>query len=256
MIVVPPPGEFRMSFGVSNDNSIDTRIDRSFSLAAKEVTVAEFLLFRKEHQFPQEYSPTDDCPMQTVSWYAAAEYCNWLSEQEGRPREQWCFLPNSDGYYADGMTLAPDYLIRTGYRLPTEAEWYSACQAGAETEYSFGESKDPVEKHAWIIANSLGRTHPVGSLRPNDLGLFDMHGNVWEWCADWYSREPPGGFDPLGTSTASLRVIRSSSWDEETKYCSTANRNTYIPSFQSSYLGFRVAAFAASNLAVKPSIGL
>lgn len=239
MIVVPEPGEFWMRNGSAR---VKTRIDRSFALASKEVTVGQFLKFRKGHQFPKQWSPTDDCPIHSVSWYDAAEYCNWLSAQEGKPHEQWCYLPNKDGKYAEGMTLAPDYLKRTGYRLPTEAEWHSACQAGADTGYAFGESEDILEKHAWIRANSLGRTHPVGLLKPNDLGLFDMHGNLWEWCADWRLQELPGGLDPMGASTGSDRVIRGGGWLDDASHCRSMFRFGHSPVDRLYMIGIRMAA--------------
>jgi formylglycine-generating enzyme required for sulfatase activity len=119
-----------------------------------------------------------------VAWYEAAAYCNWLSEQEGIPKAQWCYEANDKGQYAAGMRLAPNCLQRTGYRLPTEAEWEYCCRAGAVTRFSFGEAEELLGKYAWYGANSDRNPHPVGVLMPNDLGLFDMHGNVAEWCLE------------------------------------------------------------------------
>src|SRR5262249_37344418 len=107
-----------------------------------------------------------------------------LSRKEGLPQDQWCYLPNKSGRLADGMQLAPNYLQRTGYRLPTEAEWEYACRVGAVTSRYYGESEELLEKYAWYVKNSAQRTWPVGILKPNDFGLFDMHGQVEVWCQD------------------------------------------------------------------------
>jgi eukaryotic-like serine/threonine-protein kinase len=110
------------------------------------------------------------------TWYIAAEYCNWLSEQEGLPKDQWCYHPNEAGAYAEGMTIPADVLDRTGYRLPTEAEWEYVCRSGTLTSYYFGQSIELLEKYAWYQANSREHAWSCGSLLPNDLGLFDMLG--------------------------------------------------------------------------------
>jgi serine/threonine protein kinase/formylglycine-generating enzyme required for sulfatase activity len=161
------------------------RIGRSFALAAKEVTVAQFLNFRKEHNYNKTFSPTDDYPMNAVSWYDLAEYCNWLSKQEGIPEDQWCYEPHPKQGYDDGMRTRPDFLNKRGYRLPTEAEWEYACRAGAVTARYYGETEELLGQYAWYTKNSHDKEMlPGGSLKPNDFGMFDMLGNAVEWCHD------------------------------------------------------------------------
>jgi len=118
-----------------------------------------------------------------VSWYDAARYCNWLSAQDNIPRSEWVYPEDIDS--DRGMELPQDYLHRTGYRLPTEAEWEYAARAGTTSAYSFGDDKELLPRYAWYDENSKDvRAHPVAQLLPNQWGLYDMLGNVWEWTLD------------------------------------------------------------------------
>jgi tRNA A-37 threonylcarbamoyl transferase component Bud32 len=118
------------------------RIGRSFAIATKEVTVEQFLRFRPRHFWVERYSPDRDSPVVGVTWYQAAQYCNWLSEREGIPREQWCYDPNKAGQYAEGMQIKPGHLTLVGYRLPTEAEWEYACRSGSVVSRYYGRSEE------------------------------------------------------------------------------------------------------------------
>ncbi|MYD88333.1 MAG: formylglycine-generating enzyme family protein [Acidobacteria bacterium] len=188
------------------------RIPRSFAIATTEVTVAQFQQFldanpevKAQHtrldnpgqiaEALQRLSPDDDGPRTMMTWYEAAMYCNWLSRQEGLPESEWVY-PTGFHEIVDGMVLPDDHLHRLGYRLPTEAEWEYAARAGASTARFYGESQNGLDQFAWYAKNPIRRkgdapdpadprrTWPVGQLKPNGLGLFDVYGNVWEWVHD------------------------------------------------------------------------
>jgi formylglycine-generating enzyme required for sulfatase activity len=129
------------------------------------------------------------------------------------------------------------------FRLPTEGEWEYACRAGSSTRWCFGDQEGSLEDYAWCVTNSGSSTHPVGQKRPNAWGLYDMHGNVWEWCSDWYDVEYYGESprnDPTGPSSASYRVCRGGGWDGRARFCRSANRDFNRPGSEYSFLGFRV----------------
>jgi formylglycine-generating enzyme required for sulfatase activity len=128
------------------------------------------------------------------------------------------------------------------YRLPTEAEWEYACRAGSKTAYSFGESSKSLGDYAWFDGNRNNQTHPVGEKKAKAWGVYDMHGNVWEWCSDRYSDYPKGAVsDPVGQLEGSYRVSRGGSWNYEAAFCRSANRFRNSPSSRFNYYGFRVA---------------
>jgi formylglycine-generating enzyme required for sulfatase activity len=146
------------------------------------------------------------------------------------------------------MRPAPGYLGRAGYRLPTEAEWEYACRAGAVTGRCYGESEELLEHYAWHVRNATGRSWPVGSLKPNDLGLFDLHGNLWGWCQDRYmpyemaaggkAIEPSEDRTPLINTES--RVMRGGSFSHPGSVRS-AYRGRLMPSYRGYDIGFRPA---------------
>ena len=250
MVIVPGPVEFPMG---EIQNPRRERISHSFAIASKEVTVEQFVTFLKENARVQvknldEISPFPTSPMNSVSWYDAAAYCNWLSKREGVPEAEWCYAPNEKGDYAEGMKLLSNAENRKGYRLPTETEWECSCRAGTSTTYSFGEPWELLEKYGWYVKNSPTRTQPAGSLKPNDLGLFDLHGNVWEWCQDSYVAKPGRKETGDNVSTVSLsigdkvsRMYRGGSWFTRPALVRSATRGAYAPSTRHSTIGFRPA---------------
>jgi formylglycine-generating enzyme required for sulfatase activity len=131
-----------------------------------------------------------------------------------------------------------------GYRLPTEAEWEYACRAVTMIRPSFGDDASEPANFAWYKENSDNKTHPVGQRRPNTFGLFDMQGNVWEWCWDWYHdeyyRKSPI-VDPQGPAEASRRVLRGGCWDNNPRLCRPAGRSKLAPGVRFSGVGFRLA---------------
>jgi formylglycine-generating enzyme required for sulfatase activity len=210
------------------------------AVAAHEVTVAQFQQFRKDHKHDATYSPQADCPVNNVTWYEAVEYCNWLSGQEGIPIDQWCYEPNDQGKYDDGMKIPVDFLKRTGYRLPTDAEWEYACRANTTSSYSFGEPVELLDRYAWYVSNSKDRTWPVGLLKPNRLGQFDMHGNAWEWSHDLYESKRDNAVESI-VKSQDRRMLRGGAYSNPQVYARSANRNNSQPDTRSANIGFRPA---------------
>ncbi len=193
-------------------------------------------------------SETNDSPQVNTTWYEAAHYCDWLSKREGIPKEQWCFEPNKQGKYGPGMKAKDKFWELKGYRLPTEAEWEYACRAGTVTSRYYGLSERLLPQYAWYQSNGQNRTWPIGSLEPNDVGLFDMLGNVWEWCFDAfgdYPKQKDKVFEDTPTTqpveAAKLRVLRGGTFNTHPSHVRSATRYRDQPVDRSVSLGFRPA---------------
>jgi formylglycine-generating enzyme required for sulfatase activity len=272
MVVIPGPTQFLMGSGepagaaAAGGRPHSQRIRRSFSIAAGETTVEEFRRFLEDtpglKRDPADIRPSarpdvpergaanwPDFPQTSVTWYEAAAYCNWLSRQEGLPEDEWCYLPNAAGEYAAGMRLADDYLDRRGYRLPTEPEWEYACRAGSATAYSFGSDASYLGHYGVYGSTSGGQPQPSGTRKPNDFGLFDMHGNVAEWCEDRHAPYPSadrnGSDSPPGygmpASDSDRRVLRGGSFLDTAGPARCGARAGGSPRARQETVGFRVA---------------
>ena len=218
------PGTFTMGSpsnerGRRSDEGPQTQvtISRGFWLGKHEVTQGQYEAVMGTN--PSRYKGNLHRPVENVSWDDAVAYCEQLTLREqvaGRLPQGW------------------------EYRLPTEAQWEYACRAGTTTRFSFGDSDAELGQHAWY--NGYSGTHYVGGKLPNPWGLYDMHGNVYEWCADWKHTYPGGSVtDPTGPNTGSYRVYRGGCWDSFARFCRSANRDRDGPSFTHYGLGFRVA---------------
>ena len=255
MFVLIPPGEFLMGSTdeqvaaaekiaeeTNADATTKARIQKSerpqhrvvitkpFLLGATEVTIAQFQKFSatgfrteaeklakdatSETYLTPGYPVTVDSPAAVITWNDAVAYCRWLSDVE-----------------------------HSMYRLPTEAEWEYACRAGTTTQYSFGDNSQELANFGWFKENSDNRSHEVGQKRPNAFGLHDMHGNLWEWCQDfydesWYAKSPTD--NPTGPALGSQYVIRGGFWPSSASTSRSAHRGRTIPSNRSNHFGFRV----------------
>lgn len=237
------------------------RITKPFRLGAHEVTIGQFAKFIDHSKYktqaeefggnsevvrPEQvksdnlkltwrspgHAVTDDSPVTQVNWNDAVAFCNWLSEQESLPR---CYQREGDSWSL--VTSA------NGYRLPTEAEWEYCCRAGTTTQFSFGDDWKGMDPFGWSKNNASGGPQSVGLRSANPFGLFDMHGNVWEWCHDgydakWYEKSPPN--DPTGPSSSLRRVDRGGSWGGVPAFARSAFRISSNLTYRYDDRGFRI----------------
>lgn len=257
-MVLVEPGEFQMGTpktepGRNADEVQHLRkVGRRFAIAAHEVTKEQFGAFQKQHPetkvHPSSWVKTDDSPQVAMTWYEAAAYCNWLSEQEGIPKDEWCYEPNDKGKYGAGMKAKEKALGLKGYRLPTEGEWEYACRAGALTSRYYGLTDTLLSKYAWFAGSGENRTWPVASLKPNDAGLFDMQGNAIEWChdvnGDYRTSKIGAAEDPFDTAPvtdADSRVLRGGSFSYHASLVRSGFRYSNRPGERYYRVGIRAA---------------
>ena len=231
-MVLIPTGEFTMGDDRGEDDERPAHRVRinAFYMDVTEVTQASFQALMGRN--PAKFAAPDK-PVERISWHAALQYCNMRSQRDGL---QPCY---------DLKTLACDYAA-DGYRLPTEAEWEYACRAGTTTRWSFGDDAGKLKDYAWYKPNAAKKTHPVVAKRPNPWGLFDMHGNVAEWCQDFYAEAYPGGDsvqDPRGPASGEDRVLRGGSWAVDEDSCRSSARNFEAPGFADVCFGYEAYGF-------------
>jgi formylglycine-generating enzyme required for sulfatase activity len=252
--VVRGPVEFTMGSPQTEPDRVavsepphQKRIGRTFAVATKEVTVEQFLRFRSDHEWVKRASPGPDTPAVAVTWYDCAAYCNWLSAREGIPEDQWCYRPNRAGKYEEGTTIKRGHLALTGYRLPTEAEWEFACRSGSTTARYYGRGEELLSRYGWFLKNADDRARPVGQLRPNERGLFDVLGNALEWTEVpglLYSTEETDDKENGEYSTVNElmpRILRGAGFIAQPMFLRSATRTVSRPGDRILYIGFRPA---------------
>ena len=198
--------------------------------------IGKYLVTQKEWQEVMGSNPSyfkgDMLPVEKISWYDAIEYCNKRSIKEGL---QPC-------YSGSGANISCDWTAN-GYRLPKEAEWEYAARGGKKSKGYKYSGSDDIKKVAWYDSNSGSKTHPVGEKQANELGIYDMSGNVWEWCWDWYSRdyysESPSS-NPRGPSSGDYRVLRGGAWRNDGLDCRVACRCYCNPDLRYDDYGLRI----------------
>ncbi|HEY5914224.1 MAG TPA: formylglycine-generating enzyme family protein [Verrucomicrobiae bacterium] len=221
------PGTFTMGspvteFDRSPDESPQTQVTftRGYWIERYEVTQEEYTaVIGTNHS---TFNGDTNQPVEQVAWFDAVTYCVRLTLRE-----------RAAGRVPAGYE----------YRLPTEAEWECAARAGTTTRFPFGDdlTYTILPDYAWFAGDSGGAAHDVGGKKPNPWGIYDMSGNVWEWCADWYGPYPGGAVtDPAGASTGTSRVMRGGSWHFAAGDSRPADRNFNVPDFMSFGIGFRV----------------
>jgi formylglycine-generating enzyme required for sulfatase activity len=194
-------------------------LTHDFWLGKYEVTQAEYAAVM--HSNPSSFEGQTNNPVEKVRFLEAQAYCAVLTQQE-----------------SDAGRLAPGKV----YRLPTEAEWEYACRAGTTNTFSFGDDASVADQFAWTLDNSEGTTHPVGQKKPNPWGLYDMHGNVWEWCSDWFAPFPTNDVvDPIGPPAGKYKFFKGGSWNHAIEFARPSNRIMMEPSSGIHFVGFRVA---------------
>jgi len=249
-----PSGEFWMGSPESEpgryENELRHRVQvRALAIGKYPVTQKQYQELMGENpslhqEKPAEGERAEDRPVERVSWFDAVRFCNRLSEKNGRKP---CYRITEPEAGSDVPPQVEWDRNADGYRLPTEAEWEYACRAGTETAHSFGNDEAKLAEYAWFARNSDNQTHAVGQKKPNGWDLHDLHGNILEWCWDWYDSYKVTSdndksvtlSDPIGPPSGSWRVLRGGSFRGGPWFLRSANRNGIEPANRVGLLGFR-----------------
>jgi formylglycine-generating enzyme required for sulfatase activity len=244
-MVSVPGGNFLMgsfdgiSDSDSNERPVHKAIVTGFLMSKYEVTQEQYLTVTGSD--PSTFKESNH-PVEKVTWYDALEFCNWLSEREWLQKVYTITdRTPATGYPITNATVTMD-MTKNGYRLPTEAEWEYAARGGNGSPGSYIYSgSNTLDTVAWYIGNSGNRTHAVGTKTVNELGLFDMSGNVQEWCWDRYAIYVSGDqTDPAGPSSGVNRVVRGGYWLDNAVNCRSADRHSTSPGDRNNAKGFRI----------------
>ena len=250
LMVSVPSGTFQRDDTATNTSYVD-----AFYMSDTEITRYQFTsVTGLDDPSDTNVSTGTDDPVQYVNWYHALVFCNKLSMLEGltpvytisssTDPDDWGAVPTSNDTTWNAVTVN---WTASGYRLPTEMEWMWAAMGavngttGYTKAFAGSTGSNVLGDYAWTSENSSGTTHPVGTKLPNELGLYDMSGNVWDWCWDWYADYPTGNQDNYtGVASGGSRVLRGGSWDDDASYASVASRLAGGTSYQGYFIGFRV----------------
>ena len=236
-MVTIPAGSFQMgSDNASTLRPVHTVTLEAFQMSVTEIIQAQYLAVMGNN--PSYFTDNDDLPVERADWFNAVSFCNRLSRLAGLDS---CYQATDELDYFGNKNQVCDY-SKNGYRLPTEAEWEYACRAGTTTNYNTGDSESDLDRAGWYRNNCGHKTHQVAQKEPNAWGLYDMHGNVWEWTNDWYYQNynNSSGSNPTGPKCGHDRVLRGGSWPDNAGYCRSANRCMIRPSYRNFGIGFRI----------------
>ena len=227
-----------------NEKPIHTVELDGFYMGKYEVTQAQWNTVMGTN--PSSFSNCDDCPVEKVDWYDAIAFCNTLSQQQ---KLQPYYNIDKNKKDPDNISGPDDkkWLVTinpgaNGYRLPTEAEWEYAARGGSKANNTQYAGSTNVEEVAWFSSNAEGKTHPVGQKKANELGIYDMSGNVYELCWGWYGYySKKTQKNPQGPTSGYYRLNRGGSWNVYSEDTRVADRDYVIPVFRSSFIGFRLS---------------